>query len=402
MLKKARKWILPVLAIGVVWFAVSHWSEKARQRKIAEPRYRTAQIDRGAITQVVLASGTLQPVTSVNVGVQVSGIVSDRYADFNDRVKAGQVILKINPDVLQARLRQMEAQLASAQASLTLARGNYERNESLLKQGFIAVAVRDQSRREFDAARANVEVARAQVDGAKTDLSHSIVRAPIDGVVVKRNIDAGQTVAASFQTPDLFQIAGDLKKMQIYTNVSEADVGAIRAGQPVRFTVDAYPDREFDGKVRQFRLSPNTTAGVVTYNIVIDVDNPDELLKPGMTAQTRITVASKQGVLRIPTAALRFKPDDGKKAKAGSAPEAPTTVVAKAADPGDDGVLTSLRSGARIYRVYTPGPKADSEPVAHDVTVGIANTRFTELLTGDLKAGAQLITRALDEAKGMN
>jgi HlyD family secretion protein len=402
MLKKARKWIVLVLVVGGVVYAVSHWREQNRQRKIAEPRFRTAAVDRGAISQVVLASGTLQPVTSVNVGVQVSGTVSARYADFNDHVKAGQIILKIDPEALQARLRQMEAQLSSSQASLLLARGTYERNENLLKQGFISVAIRDQSRREFDAAKANVEVARAQVDAARTDVSHSIVRSPIDGVVIKRNIDVGQTVAASFQTPDLFQIAGDLKKMQIYTNVSEADVGAIHAGQPVRFAVDAYPDREFDGRVRQFRLSPNATAGVVTYNIVIDVDNPDEVLKPGMTAQTRIMVASKQNVVRIPTAALRFKPDDGKKTKAGAAPEAPTTVAAKAADPNDDGVLTALRSGARIYRVYTAGLKADSEPVAHDVTVGIANTRFTEMLTGDVQAGAQVITRTIEELKGRN
>jgi HlyD family secretion protein len=379
---------------------------RAKQEKDEAPKFRTQAIDRGAITQVVLASGALQPVTTVNIGTQVSGTVSERLVDFNDRVKKGQVLLRLDPSLIQARIRQANAQLASAQASLTLARSTFDRNTRLHGQGFIAGSVVEQSKREFDVALTNVEVAKAQLDSAQTDLNNSVVRSPIDGVVIKRNTDVGQTVAASFQTPDLFQIAQDLTRMQIHTNVSEADVGLIKNGQDVRFVVDAYPEREFEGKVEQFRLNPTTTSGVVTYNIIITVANPEELLKPGMTAQTRIFVASKPDVLRIPTAALRFRPDDdvAKKATAkdakkdGDKANAKDQVAAKkssepAADPKDDGVTIATKSGNRVFRVYTVGE--GNTPKQHDVTIGISNTRFTELVTGELKAGDELITRLI-------
>jgi HlyD family secretion protein len=387
---------------------------RAQQEKAEAPKFRTQAVDRGAITQVVLASGALQPVTTVNIGTQVSGTVSERLVDFNDRVKKGQVLLKLDPSLLQARIRQATAQLASAQASLTLTRSTFDRNTRLQAQGFIAGAVVEQSKREFDVALTNVEVAKAQLDSAQTDLNNSVVRSPIDGVVIKRNTDVGQTVAASFQTPDLFQIAQDLKQMQIHTNVSEADVGLIKTGQDVKFLVDAYPEREFEGKVEQFRLNPTTTSGVVTYNIVITVANPEELLKPGMTAQTRIVVASKPDVLRIPTSALRFRPeeDEVKKAsakgdkKADAKADAKTDAMADvkdktaakkssepAADPKDDGVTIATKSGNRVFRVYTIGE--GNTPKQHDVTIGISNTRFTELVTGELKAGDELITRLI-------
>jgi HlyD family secretion protein len=228
-------------------------------------------------------------------------------------------------------------------------------------------------------------------------VNNSVIRSPIDGVVTKRSVDVGQTVAASFQTPELFTIAQDLKKMQIFSNVSEADVGLVREGQAVRFVVDAYPDREFDGKVEQFRLNPNNQSGVVTYNIVIGVDNAEEQLKPGMTAQTRIVVSSKQNVVRIPSAALRFRPDEDelakKDAKKDDKKDGKKEEPKKAADPNDDGALSNLKAGARLFRVYTVGEK--NVPKPHEVTIGIANTRFTEMVTGDIKPGDALITRAL-------
>ena len=245
-----------------------------------------------------------------------------------------------------------------------------------------------------------MELARAQVQSAETDLSNSVIRSPIDGVVIRRNTDVGQTVAASFQTPDLYLLAKDLRQMVIQTSVSEADVGLIKQSQAVRFTVDAYPEREFEGKVQQFRLNATNTAGVVTYTIIVDVENPEELLKPGMTAQTRIVVATKDKVTRLPTAALRFRPDeDSLKAKAAksaaSAPDAAKEAKDKArAD--DDGVLTAVNAGRKVYRIYTVGDK--QEPKQHDVTIGIANTRFTELITGDLKAGDEVITRSAEPA----
>ena len=374
------------------------WLYLQKNPRTEEPKFRTAQVDEGAITQVVLATGTLQPVITVNVGTQVSGTVLERRADFNDHVKTGQILLRLDPANLQARLRQTQAGLAASNAALVLARATYERNVKLVGAGFISALTLDQGQREVDAAVANVELGRAQVESAQTDLDNSVIRSPIDGVVIRRNIDVGQTVAASFQTPDLYLLARDLREMVIQTNVSEADVGLIKAGQVVHFTVDAYPEREFEGTVQQFRLNSASNQGVVTYTIIVDVANPDELLKPGMTAQTRIVVSSKPKVMRLPTAALRFRPDeDSLKAKgatpAASAASAPATAEEKArAD--DDGVLTATRTGRKIYRVYTVGDK--QLPKLHDVTIGIANTRFTELISGDLKAGDDVITRTVE------
>jgi HlyD family secretion protein len=370
------------------------------------PRYRTAAVDRGAISQAVLANGTVQPVNTVNVGTQVSGTVLERSADFNDRVKKGQVLLRLDPATLQARLRQTQAQLASAQATLALSRATVERNERLVAQGFISALALDQSQRELAAAVAGVEVARAQMDAAQTDVNNSVIRSPVDGVVIKRNIEVGQTVAASYQTPDLYQIAQDLRQMRIHTNVSEADVGLIRPGQLARFSVDAYPEREFEGTVEQFRLNATSTSGVVTYPIVVAVDNSDERLKPGMTAQVRIVVGSKTDVLRIPTAALRFRPDEdelkpppgAKDAANGgaTAAAAASAAASSGARADDDGLLAARRDGARIFRVYTVG--AGQRPQLHEVTIGISNTRFTEMLSGPLKAGDELITRRADTA----
>lgn len=391
--------------------AAAAWWWQQRPAKAPPERFRTALVDRGPITQVVMATGTLQPVTTITVGTQVSGTVMERLADFNDRVKAGQVLLRLDPANLQARLRQAQAQAASARASLALATANLERNRALVAQNFISTLALDQSQREYDAARASLALAQAQVDAAQTDVSNSVIRAPIDGIVIRRNIDVGQTVAASFQTPELFLLARDLRQMQIHTSVSEADVGQVQPGQRVRFTVDAYPDAEFEGTVQQFRLFATTTQGVVTYNIIVGVDNRDERLKPGMTAQARIVLESKPEVLRLPTAALRYQPDDEERkritaaaaaakgdASAGAASAASAAIAAgRNALAEDDGVLSRSRGGQRVYRVWTVGPGQIPQP--HEVTVGISNTRFTELtgvLSGRVQAGDALITRRAD------
>ncbi|OYT92389.1 MAG: efflux transporter periplasmic adaptor subunit [Burkholderiales bacterium PBB3] len=394
-----KRSIYALVAVAVVGGGTYLYSKRAD--KPETPKFRTATIDQGAITQVVLATGTLQPVITVNVGTQVSGTVLERKADFNDHVTKGQVLLRLDPANLEARLRQTRAQLGAAEASLVLARATYERNQKLVAAGFISALTLDQGKREVDAGTANVELARAQVQSAETDLSNSVIRSPIDGVVIRRNTDVGQTVAASFQTPDLYLLAKDLRQMVIQTSVSEADVGLIKQNQAVRFTVDAYPEREFEGKVQQFRLNSTNTAGVVTYTIIVDVDNPEELLKPGMTAQTRIVVATKDKVTRLPTAALRFRPDeDSLKAKAAksaaSAPNAAKDTAKDKARADDDGVLTAVNAGRKVYRIYTVGEK--QEPKQHDVTIGIANTRFTELITGDLKPGDEVITRSAEPA----
>ncbi len=383
--------VLIGLAAGAYFFA----NQGPKEPEAA--KFRTAAVDKGPITQVILSSGTLQPVTTVNIGTQVSGTVTERLVDFNDRVKKGQILLKLDPALIQARIRQATAQLKAAQASLALASANHERNNRLQSSGFISGAALELTKRELDVANSNVEVAKATLETANTDLNNSIIRSPIDGIVIKRNTDVGQTVAASFQTPDLFQIAQDLKDMVIYSNVSEADVGLIREGQDVKFIVDAYTGREFDGKVKQFRLSPNSTSGVVTYNIVISVLNAEELLKPGMTAQTRIVVANKPEVVRIPTAALRFKPNEDTKAKKAKTNEEKTAQATtkgdakKVSDGNDD--ERNTKDGVKLYRVYIVGK--DNNPEQKEVTIGISNTKFTEMLTGDLKAGDELITRSL-------
>ena len=388
------RWVKTVAGLAVLAAAGGGWIYWQKTHSAPEvPRFRTAAVDRGAISQAVLANGTLQPVNTVNVGTQVSGTVLERSADFNDHVKKGQVLLRLDPATLQARLRQALAQLSSAEASLALARSTVERNQRLVAQGFISALALDQSQREVAAAQAGVEVARAQVDAAQTDVNNSVIRSPVDGVVIKRNIEVGQTVAASYQTPDLYQIAQDLREMRIHTNVSEADVGLIRPGQVARFSVDAYPEREFEGTVEQFRLNSTSNSGVVTYPIVVAVENREERLKPGMTAQVRIVVGSKTDVLRIPTAALRFRPDEDElKAPPGAATAASAAASSTtAARADDDGLLGARRDGVRLFRVYTVGE--GQRPLPHEVTIGISNTRFTEMLSGDLKAGDALITR---------
>ena len=391
-----KRSLIATLALAVV-AGIAVW--KQGDPAPEKPKFRTAMLDEGPITQVVLATGALQPVITVTVGTQVSGTVLERKADFNDRVTKGQVLLRLDPVNLEARVRQARAQLAAAQAAQVLASASFERNQKLVTAGFVSALTLDQGRREVDAANANADVARAQVAAAESDLNNSVIRAPIDGIVIRRNIDIGQTVAASFQTPELYLLAKDLREMVIQTSVSEADVGLISPGQTVRFTVDAYPEREFEGTVGQFRLNSTNTLGVVTYTIIVNVANPEELLKPGMTAQARIVVATKPKVTRIPTAALRFRPDEDslKAPEAGKSDDKVTKPAApepEAAKPDDDGVLTSIKSGRKVYRVFTVGDK--QVPKQHDVTIGIANTRFTELITGDLKPGDAVITRTAE------
>ena len=405
-----------VATLVVLGVAGLLWGGYALQKKLGapddKPRYKMADVDRGSIVQFVTATGTLNPVGLVNVGTQVSGTVSEINVDFNDRVKKGQILLKIEPTLLLAVIKQNEASLNAARASLTLADSNYNRNAKLVTQGFISTAALEQLRQLLDAAKAQVQVNEALLERARADMANSIIRSPIDGVIIKRTADLGQTVAASFQTPNLFIIARDLKRMQIDTNVSEADVGLLKDGQPVRFVVDAFPERDFEGKVRQFRLAANVTQNVVTYNVVIDVDNPEELLKPGLTAQVRIITANRPSALRVPTAALRYRPNDfevamdalkkkalGEKAakddKAAEAKKAETI----ATDDGTDELGLRTKTGERLYRIYkviepkNEGQAPRAEPV--DVVIGVSNSKFTEIVKGPLQAGDKVVVRSL-------
>ena len=392
-----QKWAVPALGLVLAGVALAAWLYSKKEQPLPASTYRTVAVDSGNLTQTITATGTINPVALINVGSQVSGTVIELKADFNDHVKKGQVLLKLDPTIFNAQIRQVEASVASAEASLRLAQANFERNARLVGQNYVSALTLDQSRRELDVATANVKLAEAQLARAQADLNNSVIRAPIDGVVIKRTIDLGQTVAASFTTPNLFQIARDLTKMQIDTSVSEADVGALKDGQPARFVVDAYPDREFGASMRQFRLAPNVVANVVTYNVVLDVENKQELLKPGMTAQVRLVVGNRENVLRIPTAALRFRlPDEEaekelKKQKAASAGK-PEQVASTAADE-DDLSFYSKNEAARQFKIYKLDARNQAVPV--DIRIGLSNFRYTEVLGGDLKKGDKVVTRAL-------
>ncbi len=390
-----------VLALGLViaGVATAAYVNSKKEKPIPDAKYRSVAVDNGNITQTVTATGTINPVALINVGSQVSGTVVELKADFNDHVKKGQVLLKLDPTIFNAQIRQVEASVASAQASMRLAQSNFERNQRLVAQNYVSTLTLDQSRRELDVASANVKLAEAQLARSQADLDNSVIRSPIDGVIIKRTIDLGQTVAASFTTPNLFQIARDLTKMQIDTSVSEADVGALKDGQPARFVVDAYPDREFDATMRQFRLAANVVQNVVTYNVVLDVENKQELLKPGMTAQVRLVVGNRDNVLRIPTSALRFRLSDEeqekelKKQKAANGGKQTETAAPPAPPDDDDLSFRSKSEAARQYKVYKLDARNQAVPV--DIKIGLSNFRYTEVMPGVLNKGDKVVTRAM-------
>src|SRR3989440_4216023 len=272
--------------------------------------YQTAAVTRGPITQLVTATGTLNPVVNVQVGSQVSGNIQKLFADFNSEVKAGQTVAQIDPMLFQAAVTQAEGDVASAQAALELAKVNAARTQRLFAEKNSSQQDVDQANATLHQAEANVKIKQGALDKAKADLDHCTITSPIDGVVISRSVDVGQTVAASLQAPVIFQIANDLTKMQIDSNVAEADVGAVEVGQDVDFTVDAFPTRTFHGKVVQVRNAPITVQNVVTYDTVIGVENKDLKLKPGMTANVSIIIAHKDNVLQVKNAALRYRPSD--------------------------------------------------------------------------------------------
>ena len=301
------KWIVILLVLGgatagAVWYFGSDHDDV--------PQYQTAVVTRGDLTQVVTASGQLNPVVNVQVGSQVSGNIQKLYADFNSLVESNQVVAQLDPATFQASVHQAEGDLANANAALELAQINATRASELFTNSLIPKSDYDKSAADLHQAEAQVKIKEAALERARVDLARCTIYAPVDGIVISRNVDVGQTVAASMNAPTLFVIANDLSKMQIDSNVSEADVGTVEEAQNVTFTVDAFPNRTFTGKVVQIRNSPITVQNVVTYDTVIGVSNPDLKLKPGMTATISITTAQRKGVLKIPNSALRFKPPE--------------------------------------------------------------------------------------------
>ncbi|NWG04056.1 MAG: efflux RND transporter periplasmic adaptor subunit [Syntrophaceae bacterium] len=355
MVNKRNKILIAILVIIIILVA-GYLIYSAISPKGTDQKFRLAKVERGDIAFVVTATGTINPVITVLVGSQVSGTIKALYADYNSRVKEGQVIAQIDPAIFEAQVEQGRASVLSAQANLLNAQSNLEnakanlikaevtvsdtkrtldRNKPLLERNVIAQATLDTAQVNYDTAVAQRDVARAQVESAKsqvesskaqiaqakaslkvaeTNLRYTTIRSPVNGTVISRNVDVGQTVAASLQAPTLFTIAKDLTQMQVDTNVSEADVGRIEVGQGAIFTVDAYPEKTFHGKVSEIRNAPITVQNVVTYDVVIQVDNKDLKLKPGMTANVSVQIEHKEGVLRIPNAALRFRPEFAKAA----------------------------------------------------------------------------------------
>ena len=261
----------------------------------------------GDIVHTVTATGEIQPVNTVNVGSQVSGTIEDIFVDYNSKVKKGDILLKIEPSVLQSTVDESKAQLESAKSQLKYFANEYKRNKSLYNDGFISRAEMEQSQTNYEQAEQSVKKAQYTYERAVTNLGYATITSPVDGTVISRKVDKGQTVAASFQTPDLFEIAEDLSKMQIETAVSEADIGMIKEGVPVSFTVDAYPHQNFQGHIRQIRLSPTTVSNVVVYTVVIDVDNTDLKLMPGMTAFVNVVVAEAQDIKKVQNSGLLIR-----------------------------------------------------------------------------------------------
>jgi HlyD family secretion protein len=357
------------------------------RNKNGEVKFRTEKVTKGDIEMAVTATGTVNPVTTVLVGTQVSGTVKNIYVDFNSPVKKGQLIARIDPALFEAQVNQARANLLTAQANLDKANATevdakrtMERNKELLAKNLIAQSDLDTASTNYETAKASVSAAKAQIaqseaalSSAETNLYYTKIISPVDGIVVSRNVDVGQTVAASFQTPTLFSIAQDLTKMQIDTSVDEADIGKVKTGQEVDFTVDAYPDITFKGKVWQIRNAPITVQNVVTYDVVIQVNNKDMKLKPGMTANVSIIVDQRKDVLKIPNAALRFKLSGGALPAAHKRPE---------------------KKGPGIWVLE------NNQPKRVPVTLGISDGTYTELVSGDIKDGEDLIVESLSKEGG--
>jgi HlyD family secretion protein len=327
------KWlILVVLVAGVVGAGVWYFAF----RNESEAQYQTAAVTRGDITQAVTATGQLNPVLNVQVGSQVSGRINKIMVDYNSEVKSNQVIAQIDPSSYQSALLRAQAELSNSKANLTLTQVQAHRAESLFTNNLISASDHDTALAQEEQAKALVQSAEAAVENAKVDLSRCTIYAPVDGVVISRNVDVGQTVASSFNTPTLFVIANDLSRMQIDALVSEADIGGVTVGQNAKFQVDAFPYRTFNGKVKQIRYGAMTNQNVVNYDCVVEVNNEDLKLLPGMTANLSIIIAARTNVLRVPNAALRFRPPEVIAAETNSVARAPSDTTKKG-PPGAGG-----------------------------------------------------------------
>src|SRR3954464_12126196 len=406
-------------------------------------QYRTEKVDRGAITMTVTATGSLSAVTTVQIGSQVSGVIARLYADFNSKVTKGQLLAELDPTPFQQQVEQRQADVTKSRVEAANARINYDRQLRLVKAGLAPQADLDSARAAYEGANAQVQQSTASLNQSLTNLKYTKIISPIDGVVVDRQYDVGQTVAASFSAPTLFSIAQDMTKMQVQADVDQSDIGRIAVGQTARFTVDSYPDQEFRGRISQIRLNATVSQNVVTYPVIIEVPNPDEKLRPKMTANVTIDVAQVRDVLRIPNGALRFKPDTATEGApaAGAGRRAATdttqtgtaqTASTSTGPPSDEraarwrarmaqnggtstggsgmtaeeraarfGGRTGGAAGAagalggppptrkRPQTVYVLG--ADNKLKAVEIRTGITDGHYTQVVSGDLKPGDNVV-----------
>ena len=362
-------WLFAALIIGAIFYI--------RSNGPAPAHYLTAAVSRGAVAPAISATGTINPVTTVQVGSYVSGPIQAIYADFNSPVKKGQMIAKIDPRTFQMKVDEAKAALANAQAQLKKDQADaeykkitWQRQEQLYKAQVVSADASDSARNAYKQADAQVDLDRANIaqqqsslHEAEVNLAYTDIVSPVDGTVVSRNVDVGQTVAASFQTPTLFLIAKDLTHMQVDTNVSESDIGGIKPGQSATFVVDAFPGHDFQGVVAQVRQAPITVQNVVTYDVVIDVQNPELLLKPGMTANVTLETARHEGVLRVPVQAMHFRPSN-------------RPVDAARARTGAHHAAVWVVDNGNLRRV--------------SVTPGISDGEFAEITAGDLREGQKI------------
>jgi len=411
---KRRILILAAVVLLAAAFGVWRWKSGDSKPKL---QFETAKVEKGKIVAKVTASGTLNAVVTVQVGSQVSGRIAALHADFNSPVKKGQLLAKIDPALFQASVDQARANLAAAQGNLakarfqaTDARRQATRQKELAARKLNAQADLDTALANADAAEAQVAASEGQVaqtraalQSAEVNLAYTNIYSPTNGTVISRNVDVGQTVAASLQAPVIFQIAEDLAKMQVDTSVAEADVGRLKDGMAASFTVDAYPGEVFRGRIRQIRNAPQTVQNVVTYNAVIDVANPEFKLKPGMTANVTFVYAEKEDVLKVPNSALRFRPPpallgDAKGAAQGGRAAGATGPTGPSAGGAPSGGGRPSAAGGR------PGEAPDrrtvwtlngDKPAPQKIKTGISDGSFTEVVEGDLKAGDLVITDAL-------
>ena len=351
-MKNKKVWIT-VCAVAVVALAIWLLSGGKKESKVT---FETAKVERQDIHTTITATGTIEPVTSVTVGTQVSGIVSKLYVDYNSVVKKGQVIAELDKTNLISELNTSKANLASAQSSLSYEQANYNRYKTLYEKGLVSADEYESARLSYDKARQQVATSRESVQKAQTNLGYATITSPIDGVVLSKSVEEGQTVAASFNTPELFTIAQDLTDMRVSADIDEADIGGVKEGQRVTFTVDAFPDDKFEGSVTQVRQQATTSSNVVTYEVVISAPNNDLKLKPGLTANVTIYTMEKNGILAVPAKALRFTPNEALLQK--------------------DQKIDDVEAPAKVWTLEGNTFKA------HKVEIGTSNGMLTEILSG--------------------